>query len=171
MYYVWTPDWESPSVDEVSTPDGWDQLILFDGEKLDTTIPLPRFSISAEHATDALVNHLAYLVFNSKLRRVIEELTHDPVQYLPTSVICSTTGKQIKDYAICNPLVQIEGIDKGAEMGVNKIVLTKERVLEHSFFRIASFPYILIVREDIARGVIESGCTGVAFEPVEDFRV
>jgi hypothetical protein len=181
MFYILAQDWSCPSAEEIPNSEVLDPYSLYSGRSIDPSVPplrliVPRIDVLC----DVVVNPWRYLVWSSRLREVLASLTGDPIQYLPT-VVAGGDGQTSNDYKLANPLVQIDAIDEelsslrynpdGYIEGVESLVLDEERIAEKAMFRLRSFPVELIVNEHVAKGAIQSGCTGTSFIPISDYRV
>jgi hypothetical protein len=154
---------------------------LHSGKVIKARIPPLRFTVgSCKTLGDVLGNPWGYLVWSSRLRGVLARLTRDAVQYLPT-VIDDVKRERTRDYRLANPLVLVDALDEArsrlhyADDGyiefVDRLVIDDKRVGNSSLFRLSAFPADVIVRAHIAESVLQSGCTGVKFVPIADYRV
>jgi hypothetical protein len=180
-YYIWTPDWQYPEIVDVSTPENWYDFLLLEGRELNQPLADFCFSVSDSPPPDVLVSWMKFIVCSVKLRNVIQDFSQDPVQFLDVEVVHHETKEQFPGYTLCNPLVKIEAIDhsrssivyghKEVIRGVDKLVLSEEQVNGHTFFRLSGIPPFLVVHESLVHEVMESGCTGVLFLPIDEFKL
>jgi hypothetical protein len=154
---------------------------LYSGESINASLPPLQLIVpDVEDLCDVVVNPWAYLVWSPRLRTALAALTSDPIQYL-SAIVRDPLGKMSEDYMLANPLVQVDAVDEerssllynpdGYIEGVDALALKEERVGKRSLFRLSSIPVDVIIREDIAEGIIQSGCTGVSFLPITDYRI
>ena len=154
---------------------------LDSGEFIDASLPSLQLIVpDVEDLCDVVVNPWGYLVWSSRLRRILSTLTGDPIQYLP-AIVRDLAGKTSETYMLANLLVKVDAVDEerssllynpdGYIEGVNALTLKEEIIGKRSLFRLRSIPVDVIVCENVAEGVIQSGCTGCSFKPITDYRV
>jgi hypothetical protein len=182
-FFIWEPDWDC--TEDFRDCDRPDNLIAGDfllGKTLDAPSPPFRFHVRRfGNLNDSLLSRWGWLVFSRPLQEVIQHHTRDPIQFLEVQLIKS--GNLIEDhgYRLCNPLTVIPAVDRArsewvlsqprqAVVGIRSLVLDEDAVGEHSFFRLREFRPALVVREDLARAVLEAGFSGMTFTPPEDYQ-
>ena len=181
MFYVWRQDWNCPHAEDVVNADILYPYSLYSGESINASLPPLQLIVpDVENLCDVVVNPWGYLAWSSRLRKALAALTNDPIQYLP-AIVRDLVGKTSETYMLANPLVQVDAVDEerssllyspdGYIEGVNTLILKEEIIGKRSLFRLSSFPVDVIVRENVAEGLIQSGCTGCSFKPITDYRV
>jgi hypothetical protein len=154
---------------------------LYSGEFIDASLPPLQLVVSdIENQCDVVVNLWGYLIWSSRLRGVLATLTSDPIQYL-SAIVRDLAGRESETYMLANPLVQVDAVDEerssllynpdGHIEGINALTLKEESIGERSLFRLSSVPADVIVRENVAKGIVQSGCTGSSFTPITEYKV
>jgi len=183
QYFVWQQDWNRLlDVKDVRMPNVWSRSLVLLGQRVEGELPALHVILAKNRQmSDALINQWNWLIFSPKLRQALSVFTNDPIQYIEVVVSQGVKGKQIPSYQLCNPLISIQAIDRAQSalvfhegtddiLGIDSLVLDEGKIGEFSFFRLKEYAPALIVREDIAEGIICCNCTSMQFLPVEKYR-
>jgi hypothetical protein len=161
-FFVSHNDWDSPSATEVRNAEAFSRTPLWASKRIRTRVPPSRLDVKAVATLgDAIPNPWGYLVWSprSRLRR-----------------------PNASSYSLANTLARVDAVDKrrsrllrhpedGYVEGCDRLVLDAQRVGRRSMFRVSELPVALIVRAEVTDDILAAGCTGVRFQPIEDYGV
>lgn len=93
---------------------------------------------------------------NSKI--LLEEITSENINSLYLSI------NSLKDYEL--KIEEVRG-KKGCNLRVEKLVLSKDKIINDFFMIRYSFSGIYFVSEKLKQQIEDAGCTGIEFQPIE----
>jgi len=123
-------------------------------------------------------------MFSPKLRRALDELGVDNIQYFPVILRNMVDGTAISDYCIANIVGRIECLDlersvvdrseDDEEEGVIEVIealaIDESRIVEgFSLFRLHEDPDIILASDRVRRACERHGITGVRFYKPEEW--
>lgn len=131
---------------------------------------------------DNLPNNLGFHFVSEKLKQLLETHSGANFEFLPIR-LRNHKKKVLPDpYYIANLLDMVACVDRERSDFVadalfkdeiqyfKTLVLDMEKLgPDRKIFRLRERPRLVIIREDLARAITEAGCTGVVFNPIEDF--
>jgi hypothetical protein len=131
---------------------------------------------------DNIPNTLGFHFVSEKLKQLLETLSGAQFEFLPIR-LRNHKKKVLPDaYYIANLLDIVEAVDRERSDFVvdalfkdeiehfRTLVLDLKKVgPDRKLFRLRERPRLVIIREDLARAILEAGCTGVTFMPMEDY--
>ncbi len=147
-------------------------------------VPVIEIHMKAEHQGRLTDNLIAPgttgLVFNAKLRNLLEQTGVDNIDYYKAKVINDVTGEVISDYQVANIIGRAQCIDRnrskliidergGSIMFIDKLVLDESAVGEAMMVRLLEFLPIIIVHERIKKQVVAAEISGVKFYRPEEY--
>ncbi|NVJ04129.1 hypothetical protein HUW63_02575 [Myxococcus sp. AM001] len=129
---------------------------------------------------DIVTNTLGYLIVSERIRDVLERHATTAIEFLPIELINHKGRRDTGPFFIANILGQIDCVHLGESVyeesalapgefsELTRLVLDASRVdTARNIFRISRLPRVILVREDLATRLKESGATGLALIPLE----
>lgn len=123
---------------------------------------------------DCVDNTLGYLVVSERVRGVLEARATAPIEFLPLLIQNHKGRREPRGFFIANVLGQVGCADRarsqyidsamrpGQFCDLTKLLLDPDRVdPERNIFRLAELPRVILVREDLADALRQSGATGL----------
>ncbi len=129
-------------------------------------------------------------VFSPRLKKIMERLGIEYIQYLPLKIQSKDGVKEIDGYHIANYLMVIDCLDRekseyqiwtkenllfwekrlymlGTFRYVKKAVINSNKIGDIPIFRLWGWECMVIVREDIKKAIDDAGITGCVFDEIE----
>ncbi|WNG14148.1 imm11 family protein [Cystobacter fuscus] len=124
---------------------------------------------------DIIANTLGYLIVSERVRGVLERNATADIEFLPIQLVDHKGRDETRGFFIANVLGQVDCVDlkasryeesalsPGEFFALTKLVLDETRVdARRNIFRITRLPQVILVREELAAGLRESGATGLS---------
>jgi len=116
---------------------------------------------------------------SEKLKKILD-LRGVKAEYLPIELVQETAvGPQGMWYGF-NVLASIDCLDwersiykpkQGYATDISKLVLLEDMTREEPLFRLSrTISSILIAQDDLAKDIIDAGCTGIMFRPISEWK-
>lgn len=146
---------------------GWDERITFSFDPSEGT-----------RATDYLANNLGWFIVSYKMKRVLDRLDGDRVQYFPVSVVNKVSLEKIEDYFVANILdvrdalnlehsqYSVFDLDGEKIYSVHKYALNERDVEGAHVFKLKGDEIPIFVSEAFKDAVESEGLTGIDFSAV-----
>ena len=128
------------------------------------------------------VKNTGYILVSDALKKVLEEMVTNRVEYVPVRIINHKGRVASEDYFVVNPLdlcdaidfeqsdVEWNSIDPNVLSDCYELVLHEDRIpSDYTLFRLKHFPTEVLLRRDVVERLEAEGFTGLRFIEVEDF--
>lgn len=185
MHWIWATEAQDESQARIQgRPQVVDRLDLaFDrGTPQAVAIPEIEIRISTENEGTLTDNLIALgttgLVFNSRLRRLLEGLGVDNIEYFDAKVVRERSGEATTDYKVANVIGRVACVSPESELRlypdgsiqfIDRLVLDGARIRTHRMLRLAEFLQIVVVNDDVKKAAEAARITGVTFYRPEDY--
>ncbi len=129
---------------------------------------------------DCIHNTLGYFIVSAELRDVLEQECPTAIEFLPINLINHKGRRDKRDFFIANVLGTVDCVDldksdyvedamtSGEFLYLDKLVVDEPRIpANRNIFRIASMPSIVLVRDDLASTLRQSGVDGLGLLPLD----
>jgi hypothetical protein len=129
---------------------------------------------------DFLANPLHWPILSQRFVALLDRMDVSQIQYFPANIRNKITGKKITGYRIANVTELIPALDLeksnydlwdvkvGRVRRLKKLVVVKSNVRPGThIFRLAEYPFSLIVSEELKVALLNTKITGVDFWEVE----
>lgn len=127
---------------------------------------------------DLLGNALGWLLISKRIKATLTEIAATPMQFLPVTVVDTTTGHQTLDYCVLNVLCALPALHRQHalyristtdpdRLNVIKVVLNKGIVNAHPIFRLKEFISQLYISEDVKNRLDALVVSGFRFIPTK----
>jgi hypothetical protein len=122
------------------------------------------------------------LLINGEVKSIFDKVGVDNVQYFPARLVEEKTGSVNKEYCFANIVGKYSAVDfsksdlelydDGDIRFIDKLVLDidENQDLGH-LFRLAEFPYLIIVSDALKEAIEKKGVTGMAVYNPEDYEL
>ncbi|RKG95068.1 hypothetical protein D7V97_37875 [Corallococcus sp. CA053C] len=187
-YHPWTHDDDEAFVQIDETPPEIEDkdFLLDEGRPASSWFPAEvvfDFSpVGGLKPVDSVPNTLGLYIVSEKLRSILESASGARFEFLPVKLRNHKRKLLSEPYFVANLLDVVACVDREhSEFRMNQLITHEIRrfkrlVLDTSklgpdtkVFRLEERPDMFIIREDLAHTIIEAGCTGMVFMPMEDF--
>jgi hypothetical protein len=139
------------------------------------------FYAEGEHAEDYLGNARGWLMFSERVRRALEQLGVEGIQFLPVRVVIVETGKELPGYSVMNVLTVLSALDEEhtvyleprheeyPHLSITKVALLREAIGNADIFRLAELKVSVYVSRRVKEHLEEIGATGFKWIPVPSY--
>jgi hypothetical protein len=138
-----------------------------------------------KESPNCIPNFQRYLYFDEKIRGIISQFNFKLIQYFPVAVKHANGKRAEQTFMLANVQNLINAIDREKSTFeidedevdeednirfMSELWLNKSSIGDEVLFRLIGFETLLIVREDLAQELINSGCSGLEFYSTNGFR-
>ncbi|MCS7466709.1 hypothetical protein NZK35_08640 [Stieleria sp. ICT_E10.1] len=188
MYWVWTNRRESEDEATVSRRPAViseRRLRFDDGSAITEEVPLIEIDIDADSGsvlTENLVaNATTGLLFSEKLRKVLQSVGVDNLQYFDCVIHFAAENRDVTDYRLANIVGRVACVDESTSdfmympsdpteiMMINKLGIDESKIEDLLMLRLHEYDQIILVHEKVKQAVTEAGISGVQFFKPEDY--
>ncbi len=145
--------------------------------------PPPAFEMSrrvgGKALYDCVENTLGYIIVSERVRVVLEARANMPIEFLPLHILNHKGRREPRAFFIANVLGQVDCADRarsqyiessmrpGQFCDLTKLFLAPDRVdAKRNIFRLAELPRVILVQEELAEALRQSGTTGLELLPL-----
>jgi hypothetical protein len=188
-FYVWVYNAADPSfawIDELPSGIAEKGYLLNEGEPCAGWFPSDaQLGISSEYGIklpDAIPNTALIHVISDRLRKILEERSGASIEFLPVRILDKKQRPDKRAYHVMNLLDSIACVNRSrsdydaSHILKNQIARFRRLVLDESrlspqakLFRLTDMPDLVIVREDLATEIQAARCTGMTFQPIDEY--
>jgi len=131
---------------------------------------------------DSIPNGVLFLMVSEKLKAILEKEVPGEVEFLPIQVLDHQKNKIEPRYYIANILrvasctdyqksvFVMSALDKTQVHHFKNLVLDKTKIPEKTkIFRLGEETTLVLVRHDLVKLIVDSGCTGMSFMDIKDY--
>jgi hypothetical protein len=186
-YYVWEfgdLDLDDRPPPKLASLRGLEEVSFTSGNLISDRLPEVVFVVDPKRKlTDYQFNIPGFPLFSAALRKGLEEIGIDNIQYFEARLVAKR-GKLIRDdYKIGNVIGRVACFDwerssydetykaQGVVGRLERIVLDLSRIKGEQLFRLKEAPRVLLVAESTRLHLESRGITGVKFTEIADYEV
>jgi hypothetical protein len=131
---------------------------------------------------DSIPNGVLFLIVSEKLKAILEKEVPGEIEFLPIQVLDHQKNKIEARYYIANVLTVVlcmdyqksvyvmSALDKTQVHHFKNLVLDNAKIPENTkIFRLGEETTLTLVRYDLIKVIIDSGCTGMSFIDIKDY--
>lgn len=135
--------------------------------------------VGGKRLLDCIENTLGYLIVSEIVREVLEAQATTAIEFLPIQLVNHKGRMEPRRFFITNVLGQVDcialarsryeesALRPGELCDLTTLALAPEQVdPERNIFRLARRPRVILIREDLASALRQSGVQGLAFLPL-----
>lgn len=131
---------------------------------------------------DSIPNSLRLFIITEKVKTILEKSISEEVEYLSVKILDHEKNVIESNYYIANFLTVLPCMDsKKSDYVMSSIVKTQVHHFKHLFldtakipkgtkvFRLGEQTRLVLVRQDLAKLLLDAGCTGMDFINIKDY--
>lgn len=177
-YFQWLNDFNFPSADDIIIPDGWIEIELFAGKKIEKKLPPLELIFNKDYpSSDSIPSKKVLLFFSARLVKFIEDnYPKGIIQTFPVEIKCKSEKSEEGKYFLVNILNSKDVIDNeksklkldkyGDILNIEKLEIVDDDFDNNDFFRLSEFGGLLICSESFVHQLKDNGFTGMKFTPI-----